>query len=114
VTRYLKFREPLIVDPLECARAKESGGNITIGDRVFKAKINSCTLHSFFISGSLDRKHNCEVGAVVFGIYTLDYQSAQTVLEISLMEEFAKVNDMTSCLGKFNQRQRTNWSRILW
>jgi hypothetical protein len=37
VTRYLKFREPLIVDPVECSRAKDSNGNITINGKVFNA-----------------------------------------------------------------------------
>jgi hypothetical protein len=54
VTRYLKFREPLIVDPVECARAKYSNSNITINGKMFSACIGSQTSHSFFIAGSLD------------------------------------------------------------
>jgi hypothetical protein len=30
VTRYLKFREPLLVSPTDCAAAKENNGNISI------------------------------------------------------------------------------------
>jgi hypothetical protein len=94
VTRYLKFREPLIVDPVECARAKDSNGNITINRKVFNARIGSHTSHSFIIAGSLDRKHNCEVNTLVIGKQVIDYKSAQSVLEISLTEEFGRVNDM--------------------
>jgi hypothetical protein len=95
VTRYLKFREPLIVDPMECARAKDSNGNITINGKMFNARIGSQTSHSFFIARSLDRKHNCEVNTLVIGKQVINYQSAQSVLEISLTEEFGKVNDMS-------------------
>jgi hypothetical protein len=35
---------------------------------------------------------------VTFGNAVIDYQSTQSVLEISLMEEFAKVNDMTGLI----------------
>jgi hypothetical protein len=95
VTRYLRFRELLIVDPVECARAKESNGNITINRKVFNARIGSQTLHSFFVAGSLDKKHTCEVNTLVIGKQVIDYQSAQSMLEISLTEEFGKVNDMS-------------------
>jgi hypothetical protein len=86
VTRYLKFREPPIVDPVECARAKENNGNLTINGKVFNARIGSQTSHSFFISGSVDKKHNCEVNTLVIRWQVIDYQSAQSVLEISLTE----------------------------
>jgi hypothetical protein len=35
VTRYLKFREPLLVNPTDCAAAKDNNGNITINGKVF-------------------------------------------------------------------------------
>jgi hypothetical protein len=87
VTRYLKFREPLIVDPVECVRAKDSNGNVTINGKMFNARINSQTSHPFFIAGSLDRKHNCEVNTLVIGKQVIDYQS--------LTEDFGRVNDMS-------------------
>jgi hypothetical protein len=39
VTRYLKFWEPLLVSPTECAAAKDNNGNITINGKVFSARI---------------------------------------------------------------------------
>jgi hypothetical protein len=98
VTRYMKFREPLLVSPTDCAAAKDNNGNITINGKVFSARIGSRTSHSFFVAGSLDHRHNCQTGTVTFGNAVIDYQSTQSVLEISLMEEFAKVNDMTGLI----------------
>jgi hypothetical protein len=62
---------------------------------MFNARIGSQTLHSFFIAGLLDKKHNCEVNTLVIGKQVIDYQSAQSVLEISLTKEFGRVNDMS-------------------
>jgi hypothetical protein len=98
VTRYLKFREPLLVNPVDGAAAKDNGGNITINGKVFNARIGSRTSHSFFVAGSLDARHNCQTGTVTYCNTVIDYQSTQFVLEISLMEEFAKVNDMTGTI----------------
>jgi hypothetical protein len=98
VTRYLKFREPLLVNPVDCAAAKDNGGNITINGKVFSARIGSRTSHSFFVAGSLDARHNCQTGTVTYGDSVIDYQSTQSVLEISLMEEFGKINDMTGMI----------------
>jgi hypothetical protein len=89
VTRYLKFCEPL----LDCATAKDNGGNIKINIKVFTARIGSRTSHSFFVAGSLDARHNCQTGTVTYCNAVIDYQSTQSVLEILLMEEFAKIND---------------------
>jgi hypothetical protein len=98
VTRYLKFCEPLLVNPVDCAAAKDNGGNITINGKVFTARIGSRTSHSFFVAGSLDARHNCQTGTVTYGNSVIDYQSTQSVLEISLMEEFGKINDMTGTI----------------
>jgi hypothetical protein len=50
------------------------------------------------VAGSLDARHNCQTGTVAYGNTVIDYQSTQSVLEISLMEEFAKINDMTGMI----------------
>jgi hypothetical protein len=68
--------------------------NQTINVKVFNAHIGSQMSHSFFIAGSLDKKHNCEVNTSVICHKVLDYQSAQAVLEISLTEEFGRISDM--------------------
>jgi hypothetical protein len=50
------------------------------------------------VAGSLDARHNCQTGTVTYGNTVIDYQSTQSDLEISLMEEFAKINDMTGTI----------------
>jgi hypothetical protein len=80
VTRYLKFHEPLLVNPVDCAAAKDNGSNITINGKVFTARIGSRTSHSFFVAGSLDARHNCQTGTVTYGNSVIDYQSTQSVL----------------------------------
>jgi hypothetical protein len=84
----------VLVDPVDCTAAKDNDGNLTINGKVFNARIGSRTSHSFFVAGSLDAKHNCQTVTVTYGNTVIDYQSTQSVLEISLMEEFAKINDM--------------------
>jgi hypothetical protein len=37
ITRYLKFREPVLVDPVDCAAVKDNGSNLTINGKVFNA-----------------------------------------------------------------------------
>jgi hypothetical protein len=94
VTRYLRFREPLLVEPKSCREALNDAGNITIANRNFRARIGTTTSHSFFVAGDLDDGHNCETGSISIGSKVLEYQATQTILEITLMEEFAKINDV--------------------
>jgi hypothetical protein len=59
VTRYIKFREPLLVEAEMCRRAQQTDGNITIAGRVFRGNIGTMKSHSFFIAGGLDSGHHC-------------------------------------------------------
>jgi hypothetical protein len=94
VTRYLRFREPLLVEADSCRRALVENGNISIINRSFRAKIGTTTSHSFFVAGGLDDAHHCQTGSVTMNSKVLEYQATQTILEISLFEDFAKVNDV--------------------
>jgi hypothetical protein len=94
--RYIKFTEPLLVEQEMCRRAQQTNGNITIEGRVFRENIGTTTSHSFFIAGSLDAGHNCARETLYLGDGGKhDYQLAQTVIELTLTEEFAKVNELT-------------------
>jgi hypothetical protein len=96
VTRYIKFRELLLVEPEMCRRAQQTDGNITIAGRVFRGNVGTTTSHSFFIAGSLDAGHNCARETLyTSGGGKHDYQSAQTVIEVTFTEEYAKVNELT-------------------
>jgi hypothetical protein len=94
VTRYLRFREPLLVEANSCRRALVENGNITIMNRSFQARIGTTTSHSFFVADGLDDGHHCQTGSVSVGSQVLEYQATQAILEITLWEDFGKVNDV--------------------
>jgi hypothetical protein len=85
VTRYLRFREPLLVEANSCRKALTEAGNITIANRNFRARIGMTTSHSFFVAGDLDDGHHCQTGSVSIGNKVVEYQATQTILEITLM-----------------------------
>jgi hypothetical protein len=96
VTCYIKFREPLLVEPEMCRRVQQTDGNITIANRVFRGNVGTTTSHSFFLAGGLDSGHHCSRDTLHLGDGGKhDYQSAQTVNELTLTEEFAKINELT-------------------
>jgi hypothetical protein len=69
-------------------------GNITIANRNFRARIGTTTSHSFFVAGGLDDAHHCQVGSVTVGSNVFEYQATQTILEVTLLEEFAKISEI--------------------
>ena len=100
ITRYLKFREPKIIEPMDCRQAQINGGKILVGGKAFNARIGTTTSHVDFVAGDLDDAGNCATGTVTnpntgakFG-----YQTAQQVFEITLSEQFASMDDMTGNL----------------
>jgi hypothetical protein len=80
VTHYVKFREPLLVEPEMCRRAQQIDANITIAGRVFRGNIGTTTTsHSFFIAAGLNSGHHCSHETLHLGNGGKhDYQSAQT------------------------------------
>jgi hypothetical protein len=98
VTRYLKFREPLILEPEECLKAWSNDGNVTINKKLFMVRMGTTTSHSFFLSGSLDAGHNCDRGDLKMGSDSYSYQAAQSVLEITLQEEYGRINEATGTI----------------
>jgi hypothetical protein len=98
VARYVQFQEPRTLEAWECRQARKSG-KIIINDRTFQGKIGATALHSMFLAGGLDAESNCEVGIITFpNGQTLGGQAAQGLYEISLREEFAKLNELTGSL----------------
>jgi hypothetical protein len=52
-----------------------------------------------YLAGGLDDQNRCEVGIVTFPDgKTLDGQAAQGLYEITLREEFARLNELTGSL----------------
>jgi hypothetical protein len=55
--------------------------------------------HSMFLAGGLDDESRCEVGIVTFPDgQTLSGQAAKGLYEITLREEFARLNELTGSL----------------
>jgi hypothetical protein len=75
--RYVRFREPRMLEAWECRQARKSG-KIIINGRTFQGKIGATASHSMFLAGGLDAKSNCEVGIITFpNGQTLGGQAAQ-------------------------------------
>jgi hypothetical protein len=61
-----------------------------------------------FLAGGLDAKSNCEVGIITFpNGQTLGGQAAQGLYEITLREEFARLNELTGSLTLTSGMQAT-------
>ncbi len=92
VTRYIRFREPRTLEAWECHQARKSGKTI-INGRTFQGKIGATSSHSMFLAGGLDDKSNCEAGIISFpNGQMLGGQAARVLYEITLREEFARLN----------------------
>jgi hypothetical protein len=98
VARYIRFWEPRTLEAWECRQARKSG-KIIINGRTFQGKIGATASHSMFLASRLDAKSNCEVGIITFpNGQTLGGQAAQGLYEITLREEFARLNELTGSL----------------
>jgi hypothetical protein len=98
VTRYIRFRELKPLKAWECRKARRSG-QILINGRTVKGKIGATASHSMFLSGGLDDDSRCEVGMVTLPDgKVLNGLAAQGLYEITLREEFARLNELTGSL----------------
>jgi hypothetical protein len=98
VARYIRFRELKPLEAWECRQARRSG-KIVINGRTFEGKIGAIASHSMFLAGGLDDQSRCEVGIITFPDgKTLNGQAAQGLYEITLREEFARLNELTGSL----------------
>jgi hypothetical protein len=92
VTRYLKFRELKPMEAWEC-------GSILINGHPVDGKVGATVSHTMFLAGDLDDDDNCEVGTVTTsGGKALKGEAAQGLYEITLREEFARMNELTGSL----------------
>ncbi len=81
------------------ARQARKSGKIAINGRTFQGKIGATASHSIFLAGGLNDRSRCEIGIVPFPDgKTLNDQAAQGLYEITLREEFARLNELTGSL----------------
>jgi hypothetical protein len=102
VTRYMRFRELKPIEAWECRQARRSG-KIVINGRTLEGKIGATASHSMYLAGGLDDDSRCEVGIVTLTDgKALDGQAAQGLFEITLREEFARLNELTGSLTQIS------------
>jgi hypothetical protein len=98
VTRYLKLRELKPMEAWECRKARTSG-SILINGHPVDGKVGATVSHTMFLARDLDDDDNCEVGTVTTsGGKALKGVAAQGLYEITLREEFARMNELTGSL----------------
>jgi hypothetical protein len=98
VTRYLKFRELKPLEAWECRKARKND-LLLINGRPISGKIGATLSHTMFLAGDLDDESNCEVGKVTLRDgKVLGGMASQGLYEITLREEFARMNELTGSL----------------
>ncbi len=98
VKRYIRFRELRPLEAWECRQARLNG-QVNINGKAVAGKIGATVSHTMFLTGGLDDKSRCEVGIVTLPDgRVLDGQVAQGLYEITLREEFARLNELTGSL----------------
>jgi hypothetical protein len=98
VTRYLKFRELKPLEAWECQKARRNG-QLLINGRSVVGKIGATVSHTMFLSGNLDDSSNCEVGMVTLRDgKVLGGMASQGLYEITLREEFVRMNELTGSM----------------
>jgi hypothetical protein len=66
---------------------------------MLQGKIRATASHSMLLAGRLDDESRCEIGIVTFPDgKTLNDQATQGFYEITLREEFARLNELTESL----------------
>jgi hypothetical protein len=98
VTRYLKFPELKPLEAWECRKARKNG-LLLINRRPVNGKVGATVSHTMFLAGNLDDESNCKVGAITFSNgKMLKGMTSQGLYEITLREEFARMNELTGSL----------------
>jgi hypothetical protein len=98
VTRYIRFRELKPLEAWECRKARRSD-QLTINGWTVSGKIGATASHTMFLSGGLDVERRCEVGmATLPNGKVLNILASQGLYEITLRDEFARLNELTGSL----------------
>jgi hypothetical protein len=98
VTPYLKFREHKPLETWEYRKARKNG-QLFINGRPINGRIGATVSHTMFLAGDLDDDSNCEVGTVTLQDgKVLGGMVSQGLYEITLREEFARMNELTGSL----------------
>jgi hypothetical protein len=95
---HIRFRELKPLEAWECRQARRSG-KILLNGRMVKGKVGVTESHTMFLSGGLDDDNRCEVGMVTLPDgKVLNGLASQGLYDITLREEFARLNEVTGSL----------------
>jgi hypothetical protein len=83
------------VEAQECRATKEKG-KMSVGGQEFKATPGTTISHSTFLHGDLTDRSYCETG--VLELPGGRKIGGQAIYEITVLEEYAKLNDLTSTI----------------
>jgi hypothetical protein len=98
VKRYIRFCQLRPLEAYECRQARLNG-QVFINGKAIVGKIGATVSHTMFLTGGLDDESRCEVGVVTLPDgRVLNGQVAQGLYEITLREEFARLNELTGSL----------------
>ncbi len=98
VKRYIRFQELRPLEAWECRQARLNG-QVHINGKMLVGKIGATISHTMFLTGRLDDESRCEVGVVTLPDgRVLNGQVALGLYEITLREEFARLNELTGSL----------------
>jgi hypothetical protein len=112
VAQYLKFWEPVLVDPAICRRVFKDKGVIQLPTGVFRAKIGTTASYAHFIAGSLDDNHNCATGTLEYVEKPADIKQPRRPLRSRWLKELAKYQTLPVKSGYMMIRWRTAVSWI--
>jgi hypothetical protein len=71
---------------------------IVINKKSYPVQMGAVKSFTDFTEGSLDLKHNCQVGNHTHGGVVIDHQVTQTVMEVSVRMEWARVNEVSGMI----------------
>ncbi len=98
VKRYIRFRELRPLEAWECRQARLNG-QVHINRKTVAGKIGATISHTMFLTCGMDDESRCEVGVITLPDgRVLNGQVAQGLYEITLREEFARLNELTGSL----------------
>jgi hypothetical protein len=97
VVRYLKFREPYMVEPATFRHANKTG-MLMIHKNSYAVHMDTVKSYSDFTEGSLDSGPNCQVGTHTHGEVILDCEVTQTDVEVSVRMEWARVHEVSGMI----------------
>ncbi len=82
------------MEPIECLHAKKTDMHV-IDEKSYAVQEGVVRSYTDITKGSLDLDHNCRVSTHTQRGMVLDCQVTQMVLEVSVRQEWARVNEVS-------------------